>query len=132
VTTTVKGSLRIRKTVNKKRVHAGRLVGYVITVTNPTSVAVRNARVCDRLPSGLTIVGTTPKAVRSNGRYCWSLGTVAAKATKHIRISTRALMGTSGTRTNVAALTGSGVSAVTDDARIQVLAASARGGGVTG
>jgi uncharacterized repeat protein (TIGR01451 family) len=131
-TTRVRGSLTLAKSANRKTVRAGGRITYAIRVTNPTMVAVRDARVCDRLPSGLIYVSSTPAAKRSSGRYCWALGTVAAKSSKNLRITVRTLRGTSGRKTNVATLVGSGITAKTDDARVAVLAAAARGGGVTG
>lgn len=133
VTTQVRGSLRIRKTANKRTVHAGRTIGYAIRVDNLSSIRVANVRVCDRLPSGLTYVSSSPRATRSDGRWCWSLGTLAAKATKRLRITVRTLRGAKGRRTNTATVTGRGASVRSDASpAVNVLAAAARGGGVTG
>jgi uncharacterized repeat protein (TIGR01451 family) len=133
VTSTVRGDLRIRKTANKPRVHAGERIGFTIRVTNPTGVAVRTVRVCDKLPSGILLVKSSAKAVRSNGRWCWDLQTVAARSSKVIRMTTRTLTGARGPRTNTATVTGRGVSARSDAApSVTVLGAAARGGGVTG
>jgi len=133
VTTTVRASLRIRKTANKTRVRAGRRIGYTIKVTNPSSVAVQRVRVCDRLPAGIVFVSSTPKATRSDGRYCWSLGRVSARSSESVRLVTATVRGTRGRRTNTATVSGRGVSAQAGAApTVNVLAAAVRGGGVTG
>ncbi len=133
VTTRVSGgSLAFSKTANKSRVHAGRMIGYALRVANRGSGPVAGARVCDRLPAGLTFVSAAPRATRSGGEYCWSLGTLPANSARTLRITARATRGTSGNRTNRASLTASGVTTRTASERVNVLAAAARGGGVTG
>ena len=133
ITTTVRGSLRIAKTVDKRTVRAGGRIGYTIRVTNATRVAVQAVRVCDRLPAGLVYVSSSSKATRSNGRFCWDLLTVKAHSSKSIRITTRTLKGTRGKLTNTATVSGRGVSARADAAPVvNVLGAAVRGGGVTG
>ena len=69
--------LTISKTANDKTVRAGGRITFTIRVTNRRTVAVRDVRVCDRLPSGLAFVSASPTARRSSGRYCWSAGTLA-------------------------------------------------------
>lgn len=133
VKTTVRGSLRIGKTVNKRHVRAGGTIGYAILVTNATSVDVERVRVCDRLPSGLVYASSSPKATRSDARWCWDLQTVASHWSKRVRITVRVLRGARGRRTNAATVSARGVSARADAApSVSVLAAGVRGGGVTG
>jgi len=132
-TTVVRGALRVRKTADRTSVRAGGRIRYAIRVTNPSSIPVENVRVCDRLPSGLAFVSASPRATRSDGRYCWSLGTLAADASKTVRLVVRALRGTRGGRTNTATVTGRGARARSDASpAVNVLAAGVRGGGVTG
>jgi uncharacterized repeat protein (TIGR01451 family) len=133
VTTQVHGSLAITKVANKRTVHAGGRIGYTIRVQNTSKIKVDNVRACDRIPAGLAYVSSSPKAIRSGGQYCWNLGELAAKAVKHMKVTTRALRGTKGKRRNTATVSGSGArarSAVSP--AVDVLAATARGGGVTG
>jgi uncharacterized repeat protein (TIGR01451 family) len=133
VKTTVRGTLLIRKTANKRSVHAGGAIGYTIKVSNPTGVAVAKVRVCDRLPPGLVFTGSPPKTTRTGGRYCASLATVKAHASKTVRIATRTLRGTRGRRTNTATVSGTGVRAqAAASPVVAVLGVSAHGGGVTG
>jgi uncharacterized repeat protein (TIGR01451 family) len=124
--------LQISKVADKFSVHAGRSVGYRIRVTNPGTVAVEKVRVCGTLPSGLKSLSSSPKATRSGGHYCWSLGTLGASSSKTIQLRTRTLRGTRGIRANTATVTGNGATTKTAADRINVLPAGARGGGVTG
>jgi uncharacterized repeat protein (TIGR01451 family) len=130
--TTVHGALKLTKTAQARTVRAGGKVRYTLKVTNPSMVGVRATKVCDALPSGLAYVSASRKAKRSKGRYCWDLGTIAAKSSKTIVLTTRTLAGAGGPLNNVATLQGSGIRAVSDNARVGVLGATARGGGVTG
>jgi uncharacterized repeat protein (TIGR01451 family) len=132
-TTAVRGTLRVTKRADRSIVLAGARIGYVIRVANPTRVAVENARICDRLPTGLAFVSSSPRAVRSGGRYCWALGTVAAHRSKSVTLTTRTLRGASGRVRNVATLTARGVVArAAASPAIRVLSAANPGGGVTG
>lgn len=125
--------LGLRKTANRATVRAGGLIAYTIRVTNATSVAVRRVRVCDRLPSGVIYVSSTPRATRSGGRYCWTIATLPGRSSRRFSLTTRTLRGISGIRTNVATLSASGVvRSVTATARVRVLPIAARAGGVTG
>lgn len=109
------------KIVNRAEVAGNQEMAWTATIVN--------VRVCDRLPSGLVFVSSSPGATRSDRRYCWSLGTLAAKATKHVRVTVRALRGTKGKRTNTATVSGRGASARSDASpAVDVLAAAARGG----
>jgi len=125
-------SLTLSKTVNHTKVRAGGRVTFTIRVTNPSTVSVSSVRVCDRLPSGLAFVSASPKARRSSGRYCWSVGTLAARRSRSFKMVVRTLRGVSGCRTNVATVTGSGAATKTDGARVCVLRRPSRAGGVTG
>jgi uncharacterized repeat protein (TIGR01451 family) len=131
-TTNVRAALGLDKTADRTSVPAGGAIVYTIRVTNKTAVSVRTPHVCDRLPSGLVYVTSTPKAKHANGRYCWTIASVPAHSSKTLKVTVRALGGISGPRTNVATLTGTGVRTVSDGARVAVLGATARGGGVTG
>jgi uncharacterized repeat protein (TIGR01451 family) len=133
--TTVRNNpaLQITKVANKDQVHAGGDIGYRIKVANPSPVAVQTVKVCDKLPSGLVFVSSSPKAKHSDGQYCWDLQTLAAHASKSISLKTRTLRGARGIRSNTARVTGRGVSSKTAAERVNVLAAgAAHAGGVTG
>lgn len=132
VTTTVRGRVALRKTADRRSVAAGGRVGYRIRVTNPTAISLANVRVCDRLPAGLAFVRSSPRAVRSGGRYCWSVGTLAPHASRTLRIVTRSLAGAGGALTNTATATARGALAQTARRVVRVLGRSTRGGGVTG
>jgi uncharacterized repeat protein (TIGR01451 family) len=126
-TTSVRGSVRLTKTADRTSVRAGANIGYAIRVTNPTMIGVAHVHVCDRLPSGLAFVGSSPKASRSSGRFCWSLGTVAPRSSKTVKLTTRTLRGVRGRLTNTATVSGTGVHAGTAHDRVAVLGAGVRG-----
>ncbi len=126
VTTQVRAKLKLRKVAERRAVRAGGQVGFRLRATNPSDVAVRRVRVCDRLPTGLVSVRTVPRAQRSGARHCWSLGTVYAHASKGMRIVTRIRGDVRGTRTNTATVTAAGIRARTARARVRVLGRAPR------
>jgi uncharacterized repeat protein (TIGR01451 family) len=128
----VKPRLRVRKTSNRTSLRAGQTVDYTIRVTNPSRRAVRNVRTCDRLPSGMVLVSSRPRARVARGQHCWTARSLAAGKTVTYRITVRALRGTTGRKTNV-------VRASSPDARsgratrtVRIARTPVRGGGVTG
>ena len=78
VTTRVRPILLLRKTASVRSVLAGHDVRYRLAVTNPTSIAVGHVTVCDRLPTALVFVAANPTARLSVGRYCFTVGSLAA------------------------------------------------------
>jgi uncharacterized repeat protein (TIGR01451 family) len=133
-TTDVLGAaLQLTKKADKTSVHAGGRIGYTIRVTNPGSSATKQTRVCDHLPSGLVYVSSSPKAKRSDGSYCWDIGTLAPKGSERLRITTSTLRGARGKRRNTATASAKGARTRTAvSPAVNVLAAGAHGGGVTG
>ncbi|MBN8866025.1 MAG: DUF11 domain-containing protein [Solirubrobacterales bacterium] len=124
--------LEIEKIASKKKVRAGQRVTYRIKVTNPTDIAVRNVKVCDRPPAGLEVIATRPKAKLQDGAYCWRIPRLAAHGSKTMRVIARALKGASGRITNVAWVEGQNVPRKKDRSAIKVIGSKARPGGVTG
>jgi uncharacterized repeat protein (TIGR01451 family) len=124
--------LRLTQAINRTTIGAGRTATYTIRVRNPSKRGVRNVRVCDRLPSGLVYVSSTPTAKLTKSGYCWTTKTLWAGRSRTYRITVRALGGASGRKANRA--TASSAMANTDRATrtIRVLGARAAGGGVTG
>jgi uncharacterized repeat protein (TIGR01451 family) len=98
----VRGKLAIRKTASRASVRAGGKLGYTIRVTNTGKVALSSVRVCDRLPSGLTYVGSSPRATVRASRQCWTIGRLAAGKSKSFKVSVRAGMGAFGRKVNTA------------------------------
>ncbi|WP_183342386.1 DUF11 domain-containing protein [Conexibacter arvalis] len=135
--TRVQGLLKLTKTASAKTVRAGGTVTYKLRVTNASGFALRSVRVCDRLPSGLVFVSSTPKAKLTKGQRCWTFRALGAKKSKTITLKARVLRGAGGRKVNVAKATapnarGARSRAATGTAAIRVLPVAARGGGVTG
>jgi uncharacterized repeat protein (TIGR01451 family) len=132
--TIVKPKLRVAKTAGKRRVRAGGTVKYTIRVTNPSKVVVRNVRVCDQLPTGMTALRGTPKGKVSTGRYCWTAKRIGAHKSQRYQLTVRVLPGASGRKVNTVTAAGAGVRGVArSSARpVRVLPRQAAAGGVTG
>jgi uncharacterized repeat protein (TIGR01451 family) len=105
VATRVRPALTVTKVANHRTINAGRTVTYRIRVRNRSQQAVRHVRTCDRLPSGLAFVRSTPQARLTRGRYCWAATRLTAGKSRTYKLTARALSGTSGTRVNRAAAT---------------------------
>jgi uncharacterized repeat protein (TIGR01451 family) len=118
--TRVRPALRLVKTVNHRVVTAGEKVTYHLKVTDPTPVAVKHVRVCDRLPLGIVYTGARPKAKLTNGRQCWSYKSIGAHKSRTITLLARALKGTSGKKINHATATARGVPSARAAATVRV------------
>lgn len=118
--TRVRPYLRLVKTVEHHLVKAGHSVTYHLKVSDPTPVAVKHVRVCDRLPLGLVYVGAHPRARLTNGRECWSYKSLGAHRSRTITAHARALKGTSGRKVNHATATGKGVPTARAKATVRV------------
>lgn len=107
VTGAPKGSpkLVIRKT-GPKVIRAGRVTSYVIKVRNAGDGPATGVVVRDVLPSGMTVVlqenGKRSAARMLEGGLTWNLGTIAAGATRDVRVSVRISSSASGFLENVA------------------------------
>jgi uncharacterized repeat protein (TIGR01451 family) len=119
--THVLATLKLAKRAQVRSVQAGRLAGFVITVTNPMSTAAKQARVCDRLPRGLVFGSASVKTRISMGSVCWTIATIAPHAHKQATIVVRALGGSSGKLVNHATLSGPAVAKRAADAAIKVI-----------
>jgi uncharacterized repeat protein (TIGR01451 family) len=100
VETRIRRALAMTKIANRRRINAGQTVAYRIRVRNPAQQAVRNVRTCDRLPSGLVFVRSTPRARLTRGQYCWAARRLGAGQSRSYRLTARALSGTSGMKVN--------------------------------
>lgn len=81
---------------------SGSTFDYVITVSNPSSVAANNVVVTDNLPAGVEYVSSVPA-----GSGSWNLGSVAGGSSQQIRITARAVT-TGGNVQNCAMVTAEG------------------------
>ena len=87
-------------------------------------------RVCDLLPNQLKLVRATVPIVYRNGRPCVSIPVFTGQREGYVTM--RVARTARGTITNVAAVTSRDGGTRRNTARIRVLPAQTRGGGVTG
>jgi uncharacterized repeat protein (TIGR01451 family) len=118
--TTIKPVLRLAKTASPQAITAVGQVSYRLTVTNPTSVAIKHVQVCDALPLGLALVRTQPGAKLAKGKECWTIQRLGARDARSLTVRARALRGTRGRLTNRATATGRGATAATAKTTIRV------------
>ena len=119
--TTVHPYLTLVKTVSKRVVNAGQKVSYRLKVANPTPVALKNVRVCDRLPLGLVFVSSNPRARLRNGSYCWTFKSLGAHRSATIKLIARVLQGASRSLVNHAIATAPGVPSARAHRRLRVI-----------
>ncbi|HWI22285.1 MAG TPA: isopeptide-forming domain-containing fimbrial protein [Baekduia sp.] len=120
------------KRASSGAVRGGELVRFRMTVRTGRA-AIANAEICDRLPSGLVFV-RAPRASLRNGRACWTVPYIPARAQRTFTVTARAERGFNVRRIrNVAVATaGNGVRrAAAASVRIDPAFGGA-GGGVTG
>ncbi|HWH13805.1 MAG TPA: hypothetical protein VNT51_03600 [Miltoncostaeaceae bacterium] len=109
-TQTPRARLVITK-VGPRTARGGQNVRYVIRVTNRGRGVARNVRVSDRIPSGLAVTRRNYTTLR-NGQAVWSIGTLRPGQSRTITISLRAALRLSGSRTNVAIASATGLQPV--------------------
>jgi uncharacterized repeat protein (TIGR01451 family) len=76
-----RGALRLTKTA-PARAKVLSQVHYTITVRNASRVRVRNVRLRDRIPDGMSFARATGGGTLQGGRIQWSLGTLAPGASR--------------------------------------------------
>jgi uncharacterized repeat protein (TIGR01451 family) len=114
----------LRKRASRATVRPGGTVDFVLTATARGTGTARDIEVCDRLPSGLSIVSSGGARVR-NGQPCWTIGRLDAGESRALRLRVR-VAGGPRRITNVATLTFGDQAPRTARARIRVLAAPAQ------
>ncbi|MGH2936556.1 MAG: hypothetical protein ACRDPE_00360 [Solirubrobacterales bacterium] len=62
------------------------VIGYRITVSNPSPSAARDVKVCDEPPAGQRVLRTTPSA-EGKGEPCWTVKVLAAGASRVFRLT---------------------------------------------
>ncbi|HEX2071414.1 MAG TPA: isopeptide-forming domain-containing fimbrial protein [Thermoleophilaceae bacterium] len=122
----------LRKRASRGAVRGGEIVRFAIRVRVGRR-AIANARVCDRLPSGLVFVRARGARFRS-GQACWTIRYLPAGARRTLRVVTRAERGFVVRRVrNVAVGRARNAVRRTAGARVRVDPAfGGSGGGVTG
>ena len=98
----VRGSLRLTKTA-PTRARTGAQVRYTITVRNSSEITVRNVRLLDRIPGGMSFVSATDGGTLTpSGRVRWQLGTLRAGQSRTVNVVLQASAAVRGNRTNLA------------------------------
>ncbi len=125
-------ALRVTKRAGRRRVASGSLVGYRITVRNLGPVTALGVRVCDRVPRGESFY-SAPGARFRGGRACWKVGSLRTGRTQTFTIRVRAQNAPRArTVRNVAGARATNAARRSAGARVRMLPAAVRPGGVTG
>jgi uncharacterized repeat protein (TIGR01451 family) len=111
--------LRLVKRALATRVPKGGEVAFRIGIRNVSSVAIRNVRVCDPLPDGLSFKSAAPRASRDGDRVCWRIRKLGAGKSKSFEI-VATMQASNGKVTNRATATAPEVGAVRDSAGVNV------------
>jgi uncharacterized repeat protein (TIGR01451 family) len=126
-------TLRLGKTSDRSSYRAGQRVVYRIRVTNPSSTTVRNVRVCDALPAGVTFVRSTPTVKLDKGQYCWTVTSLGPRKSAGFTLVARVLPGAPSRVVNRATASSADVRRTATAKRaIRVQRTAVKAGGVTG
>lgn len=107
VATQVRGALRLTKTAPARARVLSR-VAYTITIRNSSRVRVRNVRLVDRIPGGMSYGRSTDGGVlQDDGRIRWSIGTLRPGESRTVKVWLVAGAAVRGSRTNLATVTAS-------------------------
>ncbi|WP_407541982.1 hypothetical protein Q0M94_17025 (plasmid) [Deinococcus radiomollis] len=87
VITTGKSLILTKALTTPAQVQAGDAAKYLLTVTNPNPVAVRNVTLADALPAEETLSETNPAATGTPGTLTWNLGTFQPGESRQVMIS---------------------------------------------
>jgi uncharacterized repeat protein (TIGR01451 family) len=109
--------LRLVKRALAARAPVGGEVVFRIGVRNLSSVAIRNVRVCDPLPDGLSFKSSQPRSSRDGDRVCWRIRNLGAGKSRSFEIATT-MRASEGRVTNRASATAPGVRAARDSAGV--------------
>jgi uncharacterized repeat protein (TIGR01451 family) len=101
-------------------VRVGQPADYVLSVRNTGATGVQQVRVRVRVPGGLTVTATEPKAAADAGALLWDLGVLAAKQEKGLTL--KIVADARGELSPVASVTFTGSSALRVRAREPKLA----------
>jgi uncharacterized repeat protein (TIGR01451 family) len=79
--------LQLHKRASVRTALPGTDVTYLLTVTNPNSVAARAVTVCDTLPAGEQFDSARPSARPSGKAYCWTTDRLNPGITKRLKLT---------------------------------------------
>jgi uncharacterized repeat protein (TIGR01451 family) len=114
--------LSIKKTTRTATVKAGGTVVFTIVVRNIGTVPATNVVLTDCIPSGLSLIGGRTNAKLTKGRLGWRLGTLQPGQTRTVRTRFRVDRDARGMRGCSAVAAGANTGAVTDRARVRIVA----------
>lgn len=77
--------LSVRKTANTQEVFPGGMVEYTITVENTGDATIRDIRIEDRLPSGISVIDDGDADTHSNSKLTWEISSLAKNKDKTFR-----------------------------------------------
>ena len=80
-------ALQLHKRASVRTALPGADVTYLLTVTNPNSLAARRVSVCDTLPAGEQFDSARPSAHLSGKAYCWTTDSLNPGITKRLRLT---------------------------------------------
>jgi uncharacterized repeat protein (TIGR01451 family) len=124
--------LALRKTVSRSSLSTGGRVTFDLRVRNSGDSTAHTVLVCDRMPSGLVAVSTSPKARLRDGAYCWTLSSLAPGRSKTLTIVASTLSQASGRRVNRATANARDARQVAASRAVTIHRIRILGGGVTG
>lgn len=125
--------VRISKTAPASAEREG-VFDYTIVVRNRSAFTARNVEVTDLVPVSLTLVAIPRGATIRNGVVTWPLGNLAAGASRTLTMRVKVNPQFTGTITNTATVTATGMRPRRDTARTRVVGPEpvVQTGGVTG
>lgn len=101
---------------------AGQTAKYTIRVRNSSSTAATSVRLADIIPSGMSLAGPVKGASVSSGRITWTIGRLAAGASRTVSVSLRIDRSIGGRRCNTATATASNAGTARDSACTRIRA----------
>jgi len=81
-----RGRLVVLKTTSRRSLRTPGQVRFTVTVRNPGPGTVRNARVCDRLPKGVSLISARGSR-RAEGSVCWPIARLPRGAVRTYRVT---------------------------------------------
>jgi uncharacterized repeat protein (TIGR01451 family) len=124
--------LTLRKTAARTTVSTGGHVTFRLRVANSGGSAAHQVLVCDDLPAGLVVTGSSPRArLRASG-YCWTLSSLAPGRARTLTVTVSPLSKTSGRKVNHAVVNARDALPATASRAVRVDRNRVLGGGVTG
>ena len=117
-------TMTVCKTPSRRRVQAGSTLTYRLKVRNTGLAPLRDLRLCDPVPVGMTIVRAKGGRISGN-RVCWRMDTLRRTTRREVKV--RVNQTASGRLRNIARATAGNAPRARNDTRVRVLGESAVG-----